>query len=452
MTEAMSQGPPDGTTDRAIDQAADRRTDPAPGAMADVLMDLPRAGIRPRTRRTAIAAAAAVLLAVITLGVRWIGHRAPVVARDQLWIATVQRGPLTLSVRGQGTLVPTEFRWASAPVAARVDRVLVQPGAAVAADTVLLELANPDAELAALTADRDVAQAEAELARLAAQLDGARLAQESAVAGLDSDVAMARRRSTIDAAMAQKGVIADLESLESSDRAGQLSGRLVFEQRRLAALRRGNTAQLAAQTAQLDQLRALAEFRHRQLDALHVRAGQAGVVQQIATEVGQSIAAGAPLAKIVVPDRLRARLRIPELSMQDIAPGLAATIDTRTGVVTGEVERVDPAAQNGTVTVDVKLTAALPKGARVDQNVDGVIELARTGDVLHVARPAIGEAHQTAVLFVLTGAGSEARRLPVAFGRAAQKDIEIASGLAAGDQVVLSDMSRWDGIDRLRVE
>jgi multidrug efflux pump subunit AcrA (membrane-fusion protein) len=247
-------------------------------------------------------------------------------------------------------------------------------------------------------------------------------------------------------------VIADLESLESSDRAGQLSGRLVFEQRRLAALRRGNTAQLAAQTAQLDQLRALAEFRHRQLDALHVRAGQAGVVQQIATEVGQSIAAGAPLAKIVVPDRLRARLRIPELSMQDIAPGLAATIDTRTGVVTGEVERVDPAAQNGTVTVDVKLTAALPKGARVDQNVDGVIELARTGDVLHVARPAIGEAHQTAVLFVLTGAGSEARRLPVAFGRAAQKDIEIASGLAAGDQVVLSDMSRWDGIDRLRVE
>jgi RND family efflux transporter MFP subunit len=416
----------------------------------DVLMDLPRAGIRPRSRRTAIAAAVAVVLAAITLGARWVGHRAPIAARDQLWIAAVQRGPLTLSVRGQGTLVPTEFRWASAPVAARVDRVLVQPGVSVAADTVLLELANPDAELAALVADRDVGQAEAELARLAAQLDGARLAQESAVAGLDSDVAMARRRATIDTAMAQKGVIADLESLESSDRAGQLSGRLVFEQRRLGALRRGNTAQLAAQRAQLDQLRALAEFRHRQLGALHVRAGQAGVVQQIAAEVGQSVAAGAPLAKIVVPDRLRARLRIPELSMRDIAPGLAATVDTRTGVVTGEVERIDPAAQNGTVTVDVKLTAALPKGARVDQNVDGVIELARTGDVLHVARPAIGDAHQSAKLFVVSG--GEARRVVVAFGRASEKDIEIASGLAAGDQVVLSDMSRWDGVDRLRVQ
>lgn len=415
------------------------------------LTDLPRTGVRPRTRRAVLVAAAAVALAAITLGVRWLGHRAPSVPRDQLWIATVQRGPLTLSVRGQGTLVPTEFRWASAPVAARVDRVAVQPGAAVEADTRLLELSNPDTELAALTADRDVAQAEAELARLAAQLDGTRLAQESTVAGLDADAAMANRRSTIDTAMAQRGVIADLESLESADRAGQLGARLRFEQQRLGALRRGNAAQLAAQRGQLDQLRALAAFRHRQVDALHVRAGQAGVVQQVAVEVGQSVAAGAPLARIVVPDRLQARLRIPESSTQDLALGLAATIDTRTGVVPGEVARIDPAAQNGSVTVDVRLTAALPKAARVDQNVDGVIELAHTGDVLHVARPAIGEAHQTAALFVLTGDG-EARRVPVAFGRAAQKDIEIATGLRAGDRVVLSDMSRWDGVDRLRIQ
>lgn len=415
------------------------------------LMDLPRAGIRPRTRRAVLAIAAAIALAAITLGVRWFGHRAPLVAREQLWIGTVQHGPLTLSVRGQGTLVATEFRWASAPVAARVDRVRVQPGVAVAADTVLLDLANPDTELAALTADRDVAQAEAELARLAAQLDGTRLAQESAVAGLDADTAMARRRATIDGAMAQKGVIADLESLESADRAGQLAGRLVFEQKRLVALRRSNTAQLAAQRSQLDQLRALAEFRHRQLDALRVRAGQPGVVQQVAVEAGQSVAAGAPLARIVVPDRLQARLRIPESSTQDLALGLAATVDTRTGVVPGEVVRIDPAAQNGSVTVDVKLTGAVPRAARVDQNIDGIIELAHTGDVLHVARPAIGEAHQSAAVFMLTGDG-EARRATITFGRAAEKDIEIAAGLSAGDRIVLSDMSRWDGHDRLRIE
>jgi HlyD family secretion protein len=423
---------------------------PASQVAGDMGMDVPRSGARPRVRRIVLVAIAVVVLAAITVAIRWLGLRPPAVSRSELWIDTVERGPLTLSVRGQGTLVATQFRWASAPAAARVERVLVQPGVAVEASTLLLVLVDPDTELAALTADRDVAHAEAELARLAAQLDGTRLAQESAVAGLDADVAMANRRSTIDSAMAQKGVIAELESLESGDRAGQLTARLAFEQRRLAALQRGNAAQLAAQRAQLEQLRALARFRHGQAEALQVRAAQAGVVQQIAVEAGQSVAAGAPLAKIIVPDHLQARLRIPEASTQDVALGLRATIDTRTGVVPGEVVRIDPAAQDGSVIVDVKLTAALPKAARVDQHVDGVIELARTGDVLHVARPAIGEAHQTATLFVL-GDG-EARRVTVTFGRAAQKDIEIVGGLTAGDRVVLSDMSRWDGVDRLRIE
>ena len=414
-------------------------------------MDIPRTGARPRTRRAAIAVGAIVALAAITVGVRYLRNRVPTVPRSQLWISTVQRGPLTLEVRGQGTLVPTDFRWASAPVAARVDKVLVQAGAQVEPTTVLLELANPDAELAALEADRDVAAAEAELARLGAQLDGTRLAQESAVASLDADVAMAKRRSTIDSAMAEKGVIADLESLESKDRAGQLVGRAEFEKKRLGALRRGNTAQLEAQHGQVERLRALAAFRRRQLDALHVRAGQVGVVQQVAVEIGQTVAVGAPLAKIVVPDHLQARLRIPESSTEDVALGLRATIDTRNGIVPGELVRIDPAAQNGSVTVDVKLTAAPPKSARVDQNVEGVIELAHTGDVLHVARPAIGEAHQTATLFRLDGDGG-AHRVTVRFGRAALKDIEIASGLSAGDQVVLSDMSKWDGQDRLGIE
>ncbi len=413
-------------------------------------MDVPRTGAKPRTRRLVIVVGALAVLGAATVGIRWFGHRAPAVARDQLWIATVQRGPLSLEVRGQGTLVPIDFRWASAPVAARVDKVLVQPGAQVAADTVILELSNPDTELAALTSDRDVAAAEGELAKLAAQLDGTRLAQESTVAGLDADVAMADRRGTIDSTMAKKGVISDLEGAESTDRAKQLAARLEFEKKRLVALHRGNSAQLDAQHAQVERLRALAEFRRRQLEALHVRAGQAGVVQQIAAEAGQSVVAGAPLAKIVVPEALKARLKIPEASMDDLTLGLHATIDTRSGIVAGEVIRIDPAAQNGSVQVDVQLTGPLPKSARPDQNVDGVIELSRTADVLHVARPAIGEAHQTVSLFKL--AGGEAVRVSVKFGRAAVKDIEIASGFAAGDQVVLSDMSRWDGTDRLRIE
>lgn len=412
--------------------------------------DIPRSGARPRSRRIAIVASVLAGVAVVTGAIHVLTHRAPAVPRRELWIGTVQRGPLALEVRGTGTLVPTDFRWASSPVAAHVDRILVQPGTEVTADTVLLELSNPDAELAALEADRDVAQAEAELARLAAQLDGSRLAQESAVAGLEADAAMARRRSSIDTDMANRGVIPTIESAESQDRAAQLAARKDFEARRLAALRRGNAAQLEAQRSQVERLRALAVYRHQQLDALHVRAGQAGTVQQISVEAGQSVAAGAPLARVVVPDRLQARLRIPEASMEDVTPGLPATIDTRNGVVAGEVVRIDPAAQNGSVLVDVRLTGALPRGVRVEQNVDGAIELARTGNVLHVARPTIGEAHATTTVFKLSG--GEARRVKVTFGRAAVKDIEIASGLVEGDQIVLSDMSRWDGHDRLRIE
>src|SRR5262249_51623426 len=405
---------------------------------------------RPRLRRIVVFGAAVVMLVAVTLAIKWWRDRAPAVSRNELWIATVQRGPLTLEARGQGTLVPIELRWASSPVPARVDKVLVLQGAQVEPDTLIVELANPDTELAALDADRDVAAAEAELARLAATLAGTRLPQESTVPGLDADVAMASRRGAIDSRMADRGVISDLESAESTDRAKQLAGRAEFEKRRLAALRRGNAAQLEAQHAQVERLRALAAFRRKQLDGLHVRAGQAGVVQQVAVEAAQTVAVGAPLAKIVVPDRLQARLHIPEASAGDLAIGLPAMIDTRNGVVRGEISRIDPAAVNGSVTVDVRFTEALPRSLRPDQNVDGVITLASTGDVLHVSRPAVGGAHATISLFVLRD--GEARRTTVKLGRAALKDIEVASGLVAGDQVVLSDMTKWDGNDRLRIE
>jgi RND family efflux transporter MFP subunit len=414
------------------------------------MMDVPRTGAKPRLRRAVIVAAGGLVLAAITLGIRWYTNRAPTVSRTELWVGIVERGPLTFDVRGQGTLVPTDFRWASSPIAARVDKVLVQPGAEVAADAVLIELSNPDAELAALEADRDVAQAEATLAQLVAQLDGTRLAQESAVAGLQGEEVMATRRKEIDTKMAEKGVISDLESAESQAKAAQLATRREFEQRRLLALKRGNSAQLDAQKSQVERLRALSEFRRKQLEALRVRAGQAGVVQQVAVEAGQSVAAGAPLAKVIDPTKLQARLRIPETATTDVTLGLAATVDTRNGVVKGEVVRIDPAAVNGSVIVDVKLVGELPRSARADQNVDGTIELGTTKDVLHVPRPAIGEAHSAAAVFVLRG--DEATRVSIKFGRAAMKDIEVVSGLREGDQIVLSDMAKWDGVNRLRVE
>jgi HlyD family secretion protein len=412
-------------------------------------MDVPRIRAKPRLRRVAIVAVPVVVVGV-TLLLRWFSNRAPSVDPSQLWIGTVERGPMSIEVRGTGTLVPVQIRWASSPLQARVEQLLVQPGARVTADTILVELSNPDAELAALDAERDVGAAEAELARLTAELDGARLAQESIVTGLGADVAMAQRRAEVDADMAEKGVIPSIETAESADRAKQLDGRLAFERKRLGALHRGNAAQLGAQKQQVEGLRALAEFRRRQLDALHVRAGRDGVVQQVAVEVGQTVAPGAPLAKVIVPDDLKAQLHVPESSGADISVGLTAIIDTRGGTVKGEVVRVDPAAQNGTITIDVAAREPWPKTARPDLNVDGLIQIDHTDNVLHVGRPTVGEAHSTVTLFKLVD--GEAVRVPVRFGRAAVKDIEIETGLVEGDRVVLSDMAKWDGVDRLRLQ
>jgi len=412
-------------------------------------LDLPR---RSRKRRRLVLAIVGVAAALggATYALRRVSGAAPTADRDELWIGTVERGPLLLQVQGQGSLVPEDVHWVSAPMAGRVVRVLVQPGAVVHAHDVLLELSNPDAELAALDADREVSAARVQLTTLQASLDGQVLAQESTVTTLDGDRAMADKRARIDSDMKDQGVVASLDAEESSAKSEQLAGRVRFEQRRLGALRRGQAAQLKAQQEQIARLETLAAFRHHQVESLRLEAGYDGVLQDMTLQAGQSVAAGAPCAKVVDPSRLKAQLRIPEIQAKDVGVGLHATVDLHGAKVEGTVSRVDPAAVGGTVKVDVALDGALPKAARPDLTVDGMIELDRTGDILHVGRPALGDAQGTANVFKVVG--DEAVRVPVAFGRASIKDIEVVRGLAAGDRIILSDTSRWDGVDRIRLK
>jgi HlyD family secretion protein len=386
-----------------------------------------------------------------TLGLGRLRAAAPTVESGTVWTDTVKRGTMIRQVQGQGTLVPEDVRWITAEAPARVVKVLVHPGAPVEPETVLVELTNPDVELQALEAERDVATAEAELVNLQAQLDGARLAQESQVATLGSTLDDARRRATADQDLASKGFLSKLELDQSRDRAVELEGRLSFERRRLAAIGRGNSAQIVAQKAQVERLRSLADFRQRQLDGLRVRAGTSGILQELPLQVGQSVTQGALLARVAKPDRLKAELRVPETQARDVQIGLKATIDTRNGLVAGKVARIDPGAVAGTVKVDVALEGALPRGARPDLTVEGTIELERLDDVLHVGRPAFGDSGSTIKLFKITP-GGEAVRVPVQLGRSSVKTVEIVSGLAEGDRVVLSDMSQWDNVDRIRLQ
>ena len=428
---------------------------PAAGARPSLFgsgVDIPRKPVN-RTRRyviTAVAGAAAIVAA--SIGLSRLRAAAPTVEAGTVWMDTVRRGPMVREVLGQGTLVPEEIRWIAAKANARVEKVLVKPGAQVKADTVILELANSDLQLQALEADRQLAQAQAELANLTATLNAQRLAQESVVASLGSDLGDARRRARADDELARRGFLSELEQGQTRDRAAELTGRLAFEEKRLKAQSQGIAAQVAAMRAQIQRLRSISEFRRKEVEDLKQRAGVDGVLQELALQPGQSVAAGALLAKVARPDRLQAEVRIPETQAKDVRVGQKASIDTRNGIIPGHVSRIDPAAQAGTVRVDVALDGPLPDGARPDLNVEGTVEIERLASVLYVGRPAFGQPEGTVGLFKLEADGSEAVRISVKLGRSSVKSVEVRGGLKEGDRVILSDLSQWDHVDRIRLK
>jgi HlyD family secretion protein len=413
--------------------------------------DIRRTPPRRGRRRLILVLIASACVVGLTLGLRRLRAAAPTVDRSVVWIDQVKRGPMLREVQGQGTLVPVDIRWITAVAPARVDRVRVLPGTKVQPDTILLDLLNPDVELQALEADRQLAQAQAELTNLEASLTNQRLAQESVVASLDSEHQEAQRRAAADEALAKKGFLSDLEMATSRDKASTLSGRKAFEEKRLGALAKGIAAQVQAQRQQVERLRSIAEFRHKEVDALHVRAGVAGVLQEMPLQPGQSVAVGAVVAKVAQPERLKAELRVPETQAKDVRIGQKASVDTRNCIVVGKVSRIDPAAVSGTVKVDVQFDGALPEGARPDLSVEGTIELERLDNVLYVGRPAFGQPDATVGLFKLVDDGDEAARTQVKLGKASVRTIEVKGGLAEGDRVILSDMTQWDSAERVRL-
>lgn len=416
-------------------------------------VDIARAPLpRARRPRAVLAAFAGVSLLLATgVAVRQLRPAAPSVERATVWLDTVRRGAMVREVFGHGRLAPVDVRWLTARHPAQVERVLVAPGSAVRADTVLLVLQNAEIELGALEAERELARASAELVQLEEQLRAQGLAQQSVIATLESELGEAARRARADEELARRGFLSALEQGQTLGRERELGQRLQFEQQRLAAVSRGSGAQLQAQHAQIERLRSIALVRRREVEALAVRAGVDGVLAELALEQGQSVAAGAPLAKLVRPERLQAEVRIPETQATDLSIGQRATIDTRNGVVSGHVSRIAPAVQAGTVRVDVAFDGPLPPGARPDLNVEGIIELERLEQVLFVKRPALAVPSSNASLFRLSADGEHVERVSVALGRSSRELIEIAAGLREGDRVILSDLSQWEQVDRLRL-
>lgn len=418
-----------------------------------LIMDVPKQGARRKKiiRRTIIGVSLAVAIPLITWGLSRLKPAAPSVEKSTLWTDSVKRGPMLRQVRGLGTLVPEEVLWIPAVNEGRVDKILLRPGAQVRRNTLLMVLSNPELELAAEDLKWQVKAAEANLKDLRVKLETSRLDLRAAVARVESEFVQAKLKAERDEALGKEGLTPDLNVKLSRAASDEAAKRFEIDRKRLEISATSAEAQLAAQQVQIEKLRAAYQLKKEQVENLKIRAGADGVLQQVPVEVGQRLAAGTILAKVAQPEHLKAEIKIPETLAKDVMIGQSAQVDTHNGIIAGRVARIDPAAVNGNVTVDIRLEGNLPAGARPDLSVDGIVELERLTDVLYVQRPVFGQPNSLIGLFKLSPDGREASRVQVRIGRVSVQTVEILDGLKVGDQVVLSDMSAWDGHDRLRL-
>lgn len=407
-----------------------------------------------RRRQAVLIVIVVVVVAALAVGVSRLRPAAPSVERGTVWTDTVKRGSMLRQVHGLGSLIPSQesVRQIPAETEATVVRIRMLPGSQVNADSILVEMSNPQVEQAALDAQLQLKAAEAEYQSQRVTLESNLMNQKAGAATVNADYSQAKRQADTDKALYDLGVISGLAYKASKGKSDELTTRNDLETQRLEIGEKAIESQLAEQQAKVEQMRVLAALKGKQLEALQVRAGIDGVLVDLPLQVGQHVQPGTMLAKVVQPNHLMAELKVSETQARDVQFGEPAAIDTHNGIISGSVMRVDPAVQNGTVTVDVKLTSELPKGARPDLSVDGTIDLERLQDVLYVGRPAFGQENSTISLFKLDTSGKEAERVPVKVGRESVNSIQVLEGIHEGDTVILSDMSRWDGVDRIRLE
>lgn len=403
-------------------------------------------------RRIVLGSIAILFIGGVSFGLTRLRPAAPSVDRATVWSDEVKRGPMLRDVRGLGTLVPEDIQWIPAQTEGQVDRIVIRPGAIVKPDSVILELSNLTLKRDVLDAEFQLKAAEADYANLKVQVNSELMNQKAAEAAVRSEYEQAKIQHAVDERLVSEGIGASVTAQLSKVKEDQLGVRVELEGERTRISADSSQARLQAQQSHVEQQRALYELRKAELEALHVRAGISGVLQLVPVEVGQHVTPGTNLARVADPKKLKAEIKIAETQAKDVLIGQKATVDTRNGIVTGHVARIDPSVQNGTVTVDVQFDGPLPDGARPDLSVDGTVEIENLKDVLFVGRPVHGASQSTISLFKLTSDGSEALRTNVKLGRSSVNTVEILDGVQVGDRVILSDMSQWDNYDRIRLK
>jgi HlyD family secretion protein len=422
-------------------------------------MDIARPDIKLKKKRQMFvwAGVAVVVIAVAVVIVARLKPAAPPVDRSAIWTDTVKRGPMIRQVRGStGTLVPREDSILLIPALtdATVVRIRVLPGAKVTPDNILLDLADPQLNQQLLSAKLAQEQAEADYKSLQSQLQSTLMDKKTTAAQIDADYATDKRQADTDAQLCTLGVVSGLVCGASKNKFEQLAEQKRISMEQLDVNQKAIEVQLSSAQSKIDQAKTLVDLYQKQTAALEVKAGIGGEVAALPTpmQVGTHVTAGTPVAEVIQLDKLKAALQIAETQAHDIQLGQPASVDTHNGVVPGHVSRIDPTVLNGTRTVDVQLDGPLPPGAVPNLSVDGTIDLERMTDVLRVGRPALGNENSTLSLFKVDADGKSAERVPVKVGRASVNEIQVLEGIKEGDTVILSDMSRYDNVDRVRLE
>jgi len=411
----------------------------------------PKSKIKKKIRNGVMIVIGLAAIGGITYGLTKLKPALPTLDRSTAVIETVKRGEMIRDVRGNGTLVPEVTRMVPAPADGRVEKILLKAGVEVDPSTVIVELSNPQLEQQAVDTELQVKAAEADQENLKVKLESDAMTQKASIATINSQYSQAKIQLDADEVLYKQRLVAEINVKISRVAVQDLANRVKVEQERLAVMSRSTSAQMNAAASRLNQLRALATLRRQEVNALKVRAGSGGVLQQVTVTEGQQVTPGFNIARVADPASLKAVLRVAETQISGVRIGQPVVVDTRNGLIQGTVSRIDPAAREGTFEIDASLTGPLPPSARPDLSVDGTIELERLKDVLKVGRPAFGQAQQTIGMFVLTPDGSEAERRTVKLGRNSVSTIEIVEGLKEGDQVIISDTSAYDSYNRIRI-
>ena len=405
-----------------------------------------------RIRQAVYGGVALIAVVLVSVGLSKLKPAAPTVERAVVWPDSVKRGNIKREVRGLGTLTPEDIRWIPATTQSRVEKIVLRPGSKVQKDSVILELSNPTLDQQLMDAQLKLQAAEANLANLKVSLQNDLLAARSASANADADYNKAQMTFQMNESLYKDQLVSEQVLKLSQVDADQTKVKAQIAKEQLDSKTESTRAQLAVQQSSVDQARAVLNLAQQQHDELRVRAGLDGVLQLVPVEEGAQVAPGTNLARVADPKRLKAEIKIAETQAKDIQIGQKAEVDTRNGIVSGLVARIDPSVVNGTRTVDVTLPGELPKGAVPDLSVDGTIELEQMNNVVYMGRPAFGQEQSTVGLFKIDSDGVNAERVQVKLGRSSVNTVEVLSGLKVGDQVILSDMSAYDAYDRIRLK